>query len=215
MSTMIVNQDDNDEITHNENDQKCLSWLLSSSLEPSSLACKYATRTAKDLFCIIYEWSWKQINFRYDTIVDADNLVKPDSDRRTVSLANSLLCKTIDLQNNHKFSFQQNKIVHFQEDMSLNSSSEFSQRTDRGGMQIGSDPEESEKEVKMNMGQEEKEEEEKGEKVKGSKEKEESVKENMEDANGVKDGPIRSSLWPTYLKVSSIFKQINKALVKI
>jgi len=103
----------------------------------------------------------------YDTIVDADNLVKPDSDRRT-------------------------------EDMSLNSSSEFSQRTDRGGMQIGSDPEESEKEVKMNMGQEEKEEEEKGEKVKGSKEKEDSVKENiekiMEDANGVKDGPIRSSL---------------------
>ena len=82
--------------------------------------------------------------------------------------------------------------------MSLNSSSEFSQRTDRGGMQIGSDPEESEKEVKMNMGQEEKEEEEKGEKVKGGEEKEESVKENiekiMEDANGVKDGPIRSSL---------------------
>ena len=35
--------------------------------------------------------------------------------------------------------------------MSLNSSSEFSQRTDRGGMQIGSDPEESEREVKMNM----------------------------------------------------------------
>ena len=87
-------------------------------------------------------------------------------------------------------------------------------------MQIGSDPEESEKEVKMNMGQEEEEEEEeKGEKMKGSKEKEEGVKENiekiMEDANGVKDGPIRSSLWPTYLKVSSIFKQINKALVKI
>ena len=47
--------------------------------------------------------------------------------------------------------------------MSLNSSSEFSQRTDRGGMQIGSDPEESEKEVKMNVGQEEKEKEEKEE----------------------------------------------------
>ena len=80
--------------------------------------------------------------------------------------------------------------------MSLNSSFEFSQRTDRGGMQIGSDPEESEREVKMNM---EEEEEEKGEKVKGSEEKEEEgVKENiekiMEDANGVKDGPIRSSL---------------------
>ena len=77
--------------------------------------------------------------------------------------------------------------------MSLNSSSEFSQRTDRGGMQLGSDLEESEKEVKMNMGQKEEEEEEKGE-----KEKEEGVKENiekiMEDANGVKDGPIRSSL---------------------
>ena len=83
--------------------------------------------------------------------------------------------------------------------MSLNSSSEFSQRTDRSRMQIGSDPEESEREVKMNMGQEEEEEEEKGEKVKGSEEKEEEgVKENiekiMEDANGVKDGPIRSSL---------------------
>ena len=38
---------------------------------------------------------------------------------------------------------------NFQEDMSLNSSSEFSQRTDRGGMQIGSDPEESEREVKV------------------------------------------------------------------
>ena len=25
----IIDQDDNDEITHNENDQKCLSWLLS------------------------------------------------------------------------------------------------------------------------------------------------------------------------------------------
>merc|ERR1712037_307372 len=88
----------------------------------------------------------------YDTIVDADNLVKPDSDRRT-------------------------------EDMSLNSSSEFSQRTDRSRMQIGSDPEESEREVKMNM------EEEKGEKVKGTAEKEEEgIKENiekiMEDANG-------------------------------
>ena len=84
--------------------------------------------------------------------------------------------------------------------MSLNSSSEFSQRTDRSRMQIGSDPEESEREVKMNMGQEEEEEEEeKGEKVKGSEEKEEEgVKENiekiMEDANGAKDGPIRSSL---------------------
>ena len=80
--------------------------------------------------------------------------------------------------------------------MSLNSSSEFSQRTDRSRMQIGSDPEESEREVKMNM---EEEEEEKGEKVKGSEEKEEEgVKENiekiMEDANGAKDGPIRSSL---------------------
>ena len=80
--------------------------------------------------------------------------------------------------------------------MSLNSSSEFSQRTDRSRMQIGSDPEESGREVKMNM---EEEEEEKGEKVKGSEEKEEEgVKENiekiMEDANGVKDGPIRSSL---------------------
>ena len=79
--------------------------------------------------------------------------------------------------------------------MSLNSSSEFSQRTDRGGLQTGSDPEESEREVKMNM------EEDKGEKVKGEKVKEEKgegVKENiekiMEDANGVKDGPIRSSL---------------------
>ena len=76
--------------------------------------------------------------------------------------------------------------------MSLNSSSEFSQRTDRGGMQIGSDPEESEREVKMNMGQEEEKEE------KGEKEKEKIVKENIEkiieDANGVKDGPIRSSL---------------------
>ena len=75
--------------------------------------------------------------------------------------------------------------------MSLNSSSEFSQRTDRGGMQIGSDPEESEREVKMKMGQEEEEE-------KGEKEKEKIVKENIEkiieDANGVKDGPIRSSL---------------------
>merc|ERR1719516_879760 len=84
----------------------------------------------------------------YDTIVDADNLVKPDSDRRT-------------------------------EDMSLNSSSEFSQRTDRGGMQIGSDPEESEREVKMNM----EEKEVKGEKVKGSMEKveeEKGVKENIE-----------------------------------
>ena len=61
--------------------------------------------------------------------------------------------------------------------MSLNSSSEFSQRTDRGGMQIGSDPEES----GMNMGQGEEEEEEKGEKVKGSEEKEEEgVKENIE-----------------------------------
>ena len=82
--------------------------------------------------------------------------------------------------------------------MSLNSSSEFSQRTDRSRMQIGSDPEESEREVKMNM-EEEVEEEEKGEKVKRSKEEEEEgVKENiekiMEDANGVKDGPIRSSL---------------------
>merc|ERR1712037_340169 len=86
----------------------------------------------------------------YDTIVDADNLVKPDSDRRT-------------------------------EDMSLNSSSEFSQRTDRSRMQIGSDPEESGREVKMNMEQEEEEEEEKGEKVKGSEEKEEEgVKENIE-----------------------------------
>ena len=78
--------------------------------------------------------------------------------------------------------------------MSLNCSSEFSQRTDRSRMQIGSDPEESEREVKMNMGQEE--EKEKGEKVKESEE--EGVKENiekiMEDANGVKDGPIRSSL---------------------
>ena len=79
--------------------------------------------------------------------------------------------------------------------MSLNSSSEFSQRTDRGGLQTGTDPEESGREVKMNM------EEEKGEKVKGEKVKEEKgegVKENiekiMEDANGVKDGPIRSSL---------------------
>ena len=83
--------------------------------------------------------------------------------------------------------------------MSLNSSSEFSQRTDRSRMQIGSDPEESGREVKMNMEQEEEEEEEKGEKVKGSEEKEEEgVKENiekiMEDANGAKDGPIRSSL---------------------
>ena len=81
--------------------------------------------------------------------------------------------------------------------MSLNSSSEFSQRTDRGGMQIGSDPEESEREVKMNM----EEKEEKGEKVKGSKEKEEeeegmkkNIEKIMEDANGVKDGPILSSL---------------------
>ena len=77
--------------------------------------------------------------------------------------------------------------------MSLNSSSEFSQRTDRGRLQTGTDPEE--REVKMNM------EEDKGEKVKGEKVKEEKgegVKENiekiMEDANGVKDGPIRSSL---------------------
>ena len=82
--------------------------------------------------------------------------------------------------------------------MSLNSSSEFSQRTDRSRMQIGSDPEESGREVKMNMGQGE-EEKEKGEKVKESEEKEEEgVKENiekiMEDANGAKDGPIRSSL---------------------
>ena len=81
--------------------------------------------------------------------------------------------------------------------MSLNSSSEFSQRTDRSRMQIGSDPEESEREVKMNMEKEEGEE--KGEKVKGSEEKEEEgVKENiekiMEDANGANDGPIRSSL---------------------
>ena len=81
--------------------------------------------------------------------------------------------------------------------MSLNSSSEFSQRTDRGGMQIGSDPEESEREVKME------EKEEKGEKVKGSKEEEEEeeeegVKKNiekiMEEANGMKEGPILSSL---------------------
>ena len=76
--------------------------------------------------------------------------------------------------------------------MSLNSSSEFSQRTDRSRMQIGSDPEESQREVKMNMGQEEEEKE------KGEKEKEKIVKENIEkiieDANGVKDGPIRSSL---------------------
>ena len=56
--------------------------------------------------------------------------------------------------------------------MSLNSSSEFSQRTDRGGMQLGSDLEESEKEVKMNMGQkeEEVEEEEEEEEEKGEKE---------------------------------------------
>ena len=81
--------------------------------------------------------------------------------------------------------------------MSLNSSSEFSQRTDRGGLQPGSDPEESEREVKMNM-EEDKGEKVKGEKVKEEKEKGEGVKENiekiMEDANGVKDGPIRSSL---------------------
>ena len=86
---------------------------------------------------------------------------------------------------------------NFQEDMSLNSSSEFSQRTDRGGLQTGTDPEE--REVKMNMEEEEdKGEKVKGEKVKEEKEKGEGVKENiekiMEDANGVKDGPIRSSL---------------------
>ena len=53
--------------------------------------------------------------------------------------------------------------------MSLNSSSEFSQRTDRGGMQIGSDLEEGEKEVKVKHVAMV---EEKGEKMKGSEEKE-------------------------------------------
>ena len=69
--------------------------------------------------------------------------------------------------------------------MSLNSSSEFSQRTDRGGMQIGSDLEEGEKQVEMV--------EEKGEKMKGSEEKE-NIEKIIKDSNGAKDGPVRSSL---------------------
>ena len=36
---------------------------------------------------------------RYDTIVDADNLVKPDSDRRTVS--NNQILETSELQEFH------------------------------------------------------------------------------------------------------------------
>ena len=95
------------------------------------------------------------------------------------------------------------KLCHFQEDMSLNSSSEFSQRTDRGGMQIGSDLEEGEKEVKVKQVAmvEEKEVkvkhvemvEEKGEKMKGSEEKE-NIEKIIKDSNGAKDGPVRSSL---------------------
>ena len=72
--------------------------------------------------------------------------------------------------------------------MSLNSSSEFSQRTDRGGMQIGSDLEEGEKEVKHVAMVEEK-----GEKMKGSEEKE-NIEKIIKDSNGAKDGPVRSSL---------------------
>ena len=72
--------------------------------------------------------------------------------------------------------------------MSLNSSSEFSQRTDRGGMQIGSDLEEGEKEVKQVAMVEEK-----GEKMKGSEEKE-NIEKIIKDSNGAKDGPVRSSL---------------------
>ena len=64
--------------------------------------------------------------------------------------------------------------------MSLNSSSEFSQRTDRGGMQLGSDLEEGEKEVKVKQVEVV---EEKGEKMKGSEEKEnieKIIKDSME-----------------------------------
>ena len=82
------------------------------------------------------------------------------------------------------------KLCHFQEDMSLNSSSEFSQRTDRGGMQLGSDLEEGEKEVKVKHVEMV---EEKGEKMKGSEEKE-NIEKIIKDSNGAKDGPVRSSL---------------------
>ena len=72
--------------------------------------------------------------------------------------------------------------------MSLNSSSEFSQRTDRGGMQLGSYLEEGEREVKQVEVVEEK-----GEKMKGSEEKE-NIEKIIKDSNGAKDGPVRSSL---------------------
>ena len=88
--------------------------------------------------------------------------------------------------------FNENRLKHcyFQEDMSLNSSSEFSQRTDRGGMQLGSDLEEGEKEVKVKQVEMV---EEKGEKMKGSEGKE-NIEKVIKDSNGAKDGPVRSSL---------------------